>query len=110
MAHAAAASPVPARPLMSSPGAVAVRRAVAIALALAALWGVWEAYRWTWIRLDLTWPFVVDETTMPHIHDIVGSLFEPSQTNGPLLIDLLFHHALFTAKEAGAGFFLGASI
>ena len=27
--------------------------------------------------------------TMPHMHDIVGQLFEPSPPNGPLLIDVL---------------------
>ena len=47
---------------------------------------------------------------MPHIHDMVGALFEPSRVNGPLLIDVLFDAALFTAKEAAVGFVLGASL
>jgi NitT/TauT family transport system permease protein len=110
MADAAVAGPLDGRSLRSSPALVALRRASSIALALAALWGLWEAYRWTWIRLDLTWPFVVDETTMPHIDDSVGSLFEPSRTNGPLLIHVLLDSALFTAKEAAVGFAMGASI
>jgi len=110
MADAAVAGPLDGSSLRSSPALVALRRASSIALALAALWGLWEAYRWTWIRLDLTWPFVVDETTMPHIDDIVGSLFEPSRTNGPLLIHVLLDSALFTAKEAAVGFAMGASI
>jgi NitT/TauT family transport system permease protein len=79
-------------------------------LVLAVLWGLWETYRWTWIRLGLSKPFVVDETTMPHLHDIVGALFERTHTNGPLLVDYLFHSALFTAKEAAAGFVMGASV
>jgi NitT/TauT family transport system permease protein len=78
-------------------------------LVLAALWGVWEAYRWIWTTLDLTRPFPVDDTTMPHLHDIVGALFDRT-SNGPLLIDLLFHAALFTAKEAAVGFALGATV
>ena len=58
-------------------------------LVFAALWGLWEAYRWTWMRFGLSKTFVVDETTMPHLHDIVGALGERTQTNGPLLIDYL---------------------
>jgi NitT/TauT family transport system permease protein len=79
-------------------------------LVLAALWGLWEGYRWTWIHFGFTRPFVVDEVTMPQLHDIVGALFEAPQAGGPLLIDLLFDSALFTAKEAAVGFALGASI
>ena len=47
---------------------------------------------------------------MPHVYDMVGQLFEPSRRNGPLLIDVLLDAALFTAKEAAAGFVLGASV
>jgi NitT/TauT family transport system permease protein len=47
---------------------------------------------------------------MPHIHEMVGQLFEPSRRNGPLLIDVLLDAALFTAKEAAAGFLLGAVV
>ena len=45
---------------------------------------------------------------MPHVYDMVGQLFEPSRRNGPLLIDVLLDAAAFTAKEAAAGFVLGA--
>jgi NitT/TauT family transport system permease protein len=85
-------------------------QAVIVVVVLAALWGFWEAYRATWMHFGFTRPFVVDQTTMPHIHDMVGALFEPSRVNGPLLIDILFHSALFTAKEAAVGFALGATI
>ena len=47
---------------------------------------------------------------MPHVYDMVGQLFEPSRRNGPLLIDVLLDAALFTAKEAAAGFLLGAMV
>ncbi len=79
-------------------------------VALAALWGLWELYRFVWTTTGWTHPFVVDDVTMPHIHRILGALFEPSRVNGPLLISVLLHSALFTAKEALAGFVLGALI
>ena len=79
-------------------------------LVLAALWAFWEGYRWLWIREGWTHPFPVDDLTMPHLHSIVAQLFKPAQASGPLLITILWHHALFTAKEALAGFAIGASI
>jgi NitT/TauT family transport system permease protein len=110
MAPAAAAT----LPLAPTHRGLAVARAAGkvfvLVLVLAALWGLWEAYRATWLHFGFTRPFVVDQTTMPHIHDMVGALFEPSRANGPLLIDLLLHSALFTAKEAAVGFALGTSI
>jgi NitT/TauT family transport system permease protein len=78
---------------------------------LAFLWLSWEAFRWigetTELRLG---QFEANDRTMPHIHDIVGQLFEPSRRNGPLLIEVLWDAALFTAKEAAVGFALGALI
>ena len=52
--------------------------------------------------------FEVNDRTLPHVHDIIGQLFEPSRRNGPLLIEVLWDAALFTAKEAAVGFVLGA--
>jgi NitT/TauT family transport system permease protein len=75
---------------------------------LVAILGLWEGYRALWIWTGWTRPFAVDDTTMPHIYNIVGQLFEP--VNGPLLITLLWHHALFTAKEAALGFAVGAFV
>jgi NitT/TauT family transport system permease protein len=78
---------------------------------LAGLWGLWEAVKWageaTGVRLGV---FEVNDRTLPHVHDIVGQLFEPSRRNGPLLIEVLWDAALFTAKEAAVGFALGAVI
>ncbi|MDQ5820047.1 MAG: ABC transporter permease [Actinomycetota bacterium] len=79
-------------------------------IVVAVLWAFWEAYRWLGQRAGITWPFEVNDRTMPHIHEMFGQLFEPSRRNGPLLIDTLFHAALFTAKEAAVGFLLGAAI
>ena len=100
-------SPRRGRARVARDGAI---QAAIVLVVLAALWGLWEAYRATWMHFGLTKPFVVDQTTMPHIHDMIGALFEPSRVNGPLLIDVLFHSALFTAKEAAVGFVLGATV
>jgi NitT/TauT family transport system permease protein len=108
MAYAATA---PARSRL--PDAERVRTAAArVALflgVLAVLWAIWEGFRVlaeaTGLRLG---QFEANDRTMPHVHDIVGQLFEPSRRNGPLLIDVLADAALFTAKEAAVGFALGA--
>src|SRR5918999_982324 len=77
---------------------------------LAFLWGLWEAFKWFGEATDLKLgSFQVNDRTLPHVHDIVQTLFEPSRRNGPLLIDILFDAALFTAKEAALGFALGAT-
>jgi NitT/TauT family transport system permease protein len=77
---------------------------------LAVLWGLWEGYRGLWIHEGWTWPFAVDDTTMPHIHDIVAALWGHASPGGvgPRLITVLSKGALFTAKEAAVGFGLGA--
>jgi len=77
---------------------------------LAVLVGGWELYRWIWISAGWTWPFIVDDTSMPHVHTIVQALFEqPTAGVGDVLVVQLFHAALFTAKEAVVGFALGAA-
>jgi NitT/TauT family transport system permease protein len=91
--------------------AMALKRVGMLTLVLAALCGLWEAFKWfgesTGLKLGA---FVVNDRTLPHLHDIVGQLFEPSRRNGPMLIEVLWDAALFTAKEAAVGFALGASI
>jgi NitT/TauT family transport system permease protein len=88
--------------------APALKSASLSLLVLIVLCGLWEAYKWIGERAEITWPFPVNERTMPHVYDMVGQLFEPSRRNGPLLIDVLLDAAAFTAKEAAAGFVLGA--
>jgi len=85
-------------------------RALLFVLVLAVLWGLWEGYRWLGIKIGITRPFPVNDTTMPHIHEIFAQLFKPSRANGPMLIHVLLNSALFTAKEAATGFLLGAII
>jgi NitT/TauT family transport system permease protein len=78
---------------------------------LAGLCLLWEAFKWfgetTGLKIGA---FEVNDRTLPHIYDIVGQLFEPSRRNGPMLIEVLWDAALFTAKEAAVGFALGASV
>jgi NitT/TauT family transport system permease protein len=85
-------------------------RAVTFVLVLAVLWGLWEGYRALWSHEHWTWPFTVDNTTMPHLYDVFAALVRPSQSGGGALGILLWHSALFTAKEAAVGFALGASV
>jgi len=88
----------------------AARRLVVLLVVLGALWGLWEGYRALWIETGWTWPFAVDDTTMPHIHRMLQALGQPSRANGPLLITVLLKAALFTAKEAMTGFLIGGVV
>ena len=106
MASVAAQQPGRTIPWRSGAGRIGMTAAVFVAL-----WGLWEGFRWFGETTGLTiGAFEVNEKTFPHLHDIVGQLFEPSRRNGPLLIEVLWDASLFTAKEAAVGFVLGASI
>jgi NitT/TauT family transport system permease protein len=87
----------------------ALKRVVVFVLVLAALWALWEGYRWLWERTGWTKPFQVDDLTMPHLHEIFLQLGEPTSTGDDLWLYLL-HAALFTARAAVAGFLFGAVI
>ena len=108
MSHAAAVVPAAERQRFDPIGPARVA-ATSVAV-FAALWALWEAYKWVGERAGITWPFAVNERTMPHVHDMFAQLFEPSRRNGPLLIEVLWDSALFTAKEAAVGFVLGAAV
>ena len=94
-------------------GAAGVNRAGRRALLLLAvaviLWGLWEGFRSLGIHFGWQHPFPVDATTMPHIHDMIRALFVHPNTQEPLLIVTLLKAALFTAREAGLGFAMGAT-
>jgi NitT/TauT family transport system permease protein len=93
---------------VSSVRRIAINVATMVAV-LAVLVGGWELYRWIWISAGWTWPFIVDDTSMPHVHTIVQALFrQPTSGVGDVLVVQLMHAALFTAKEAVVGFALGA--
>ncbi len=105
----AAAAPLPTRSLRA-PITEGARRALAVAAVLVALVGLYELYRWIWASTGWTHPFVVNDTSMPHVWVILHALWQPAQVNQPSLGNILFHKSLFTAKEAAAGFALGAVI
>jgi NitT/TauT family transport system permease protein len=108
MAATAAVERVPREP--GGLARAALVQAAQLLGVLVALWALWEAFKWigetTELRLG---SFQVNDRTLPHVHDIVGTLFEPSRRNGPILLDVLVDAALFTAKEAALGFVLGAA-
>ena len=77
---------------------------------LGGLWALWEAFKWFGETTDFRLgSFEVNDRTLPHLHDVVNTLFEPSRRNGPLLIEVLWDAALFTAREAAVGFLIGAT-
>ena len=86
------------------------RRIATVAAAALALVGFWELYRWIWTTTGWTWPFVVDNTSMPHVWTIFKAFGQPTQVNQPALITILFHKSLFTGKEALVGFAVGAVV
>src|SRR5438105_2196679 len=110
MATAATAVPTAATRIAALRRDERLTRIVVVVLVLGALWGGWELYKWIWETTGWTWPFAVDDTTMPHIHRIFAAFGRPVRTGGPLLITFLLKAAWFTAKEALAGFGLGALI
>ena len=87
-----------------------MRRAGLVVAVVLVLAGLWELYRWIWTSAGWAWPFVVDNTSMPHIWTILKAFGQPTQVNQPALITLLLHKALFTGKEALVGFALGAAV
>jgi NitT/TauT family transport system permease protein len=87
-----------------------LRRGALLVVVLAALWGLWEGWHWVGTHFALTWPFTVNDITMPHLHKIVQALFRPAQVNGPWLLQILWHASLFTAKESAVGLALGAAV
>jgi NitT/TauT family transport system permease protein len=88
----------------------ATKQSLSVLVLLVAILCLWELYRWIWSSAGWTWPFAVNDTSMPHVWTIAKAFGQPAQVNQPALITILFHKALFTAKEAIAGFALGAVI
>jgi NitT/TauT family transport system permease protein len=110
MANVAAASTLAGGRSRTASVAVALRRAALVAAVVVALVGLWELYRWIWSSAGWTWPFAVDDTSMPHVWTIARAFGQPAQVNQPALITILLHKMAFTAKEAAAGFGIGAVV
>ena len=92
--------------------AAGVRRAsgrtVLLLAVLVVLWALWEGFRALGIHYHWTRPFLVDATSMPHIHDMFAALFRHPNEAEPILLVTLLKAAGFTAKEAALGFAIGA--
>src|SRR5215471_14537309 len=86
-----------------------VRTLLVLAL-IVALMCFWELYRLVWTSAGWTWPFAVDNTSMPQVWTIAKAFGQPAQVNQPALITVLLHKMFFTAKEAAAGFAIGAVV
>jgi NitT/TauT family transport system permease protein len=86
------------------------RRVALVVAGIVVFWALWEGYLWFGKTVGITWPFPVNETNMPHIHDMLNALTKPLQPGGPLLIQEEWHWALFTAKEALLGFVIGGLV
>jgi NitT/TauT family transport system permease protein len=114
MSHAGHAATLrgqtPARAVSRERVAAAATRIGVVVLTLLAFWGLWELYRFIWVETGWTWPFPVNDTTLPHVHTIFQAFWQPSRAQGPLLISVLLHAAWFTGKEALVGFLMGASV
>jgi NitT/TauT family transport system permease protein len=98
------------RPATRGAASRAVLPVVTTVAVVAALIGLWELYRYVWTSAGWTWPFVVDDISMPHVWTIARAFAEPAQVNQPALANILLHKALFTAKEAAFGFAIGAVV
>jgi NitT/TauT family transport system permease protein len=90
--------------------AAAGRRALTAVVVVAALVGFWELYRLVWSSAGWTWPFAVNDNSMPHVWTVLKAFGEPAQVNQPALANILLHKTLFTAKEAAVGFAIGAVV
>ena len=110
MAHAAIAAELPRRRVRDVPLVRAAGRIGLVVAVLVLLVGLWELYHWIWTSAGWTWPFPVNDTSMPHVWTIVKAFGQPAQVNQPALITILLHKTAFTAKEAAAGFAMGALV
>lgn len=88
---------------------LAKRVGIGIAV-LAGLSAFYVGYRQLYLSTGWTKPFPVDDYAMPRLPSIVSRLWQPAATEQPVLIRVLLEKALFTAREAAAGFAIGAVV
>ncbi len=92
-----------------------MKRFLSIVGALIGVAAMWEGYKWFGQTTDGVWPgtsrelpVATDDLTMPHVGEIVGSLFEPVQRGrSETLAVFLLKSAWFTFREAAMGFVIG---
>lgn len=90
----------------------AARRAGSFLLVLLLLCALWEGYKALGAALPaLPLPIRADDKSMPHLWTIIGVLFQPSRRGAEdMLWQLLLNSALFTWREALAGFCMGSLV
>ena len=93
------------------------KRLVAVLVVLAIAVALWEGYKLLGWMTGGTWPFTEvemrprpDDRSMPHVWDVMAALAQPSRRGGDPLIQVLAVSALFTLREALAGFLVGALV
>ena len=60
---------------------------------------------------QLKLPLRADDRAMPHLHAIIGAVFEPPRRGSDtILLTILLRASLFTLQEAAAGFLLGGAL
>lgn len=95
-----------------------LRKTLVFFTILIALCLLWEGYKAIGAATgdkipftDTALPVRSDDSSMPHIANIVGALFLPAQRgNDTTVISILFQSALFTWREAIVGFLIGSVI
>ena len=87
------------------------RAAVWFVMILIGLILLWEGYKLFGKSVQGTVPLPVrpDDTSMPHIWEIVGVFFTRRTPSEPMMLEVLLREALFTLREALLGFVFGAS-
>src|SRR5262245_12807756 len=110
MATVAASGPGVRRASLQAAASKGLKVTAGAIVTVAVLIGLWEGYRHLWMSAGWTWPFAVNDVTMPSSWTILKAFEEPAQINQPALASILWHKSLFTAKEALAGFALGAIV
>lgn len=101
---------------MTEVGRRAPLQILAVVAVLVAFAMVWEGYKamgeatgGTWPGTDRELPVATDDLTLPHTHEILGTMVDPVQRGGDeTLAVFLFKSAWFTFKEAAWGFAIGS--
>ncbi len=87
-----------------------LRSMVGFGVVLLVLAGLWEGYKLLG-RTDLPLPVRADNRSMPHLWDIVRSIFEPARRGSEETLGwVLTKASLVTFREAVAGFLAGSVI
>lgn len=95
-----------------------MRTTVSFVVTVAALVALWEGYKaigqatgGVWPGTSMNLPVRTNERSMPHVWDIVGSLFSPARRGGEdILLVILVRAALWTWRSALIGFVVGSFV